>query len=182
MSQLFHVDIDKINRTINNFGRSKILVIGDLMLDSYIRGKVNRISPEAPVPIVLVEKESFMPGGAFNVAMNIASLKGHCWVSGLIGRDAMGQQLKQVSKHQHIHRQGILTDENYTTIVKSRIIANSQQVVRVDREKYCSINRKQLMWFKKNIANIIRHVDAIIVEDYGKGLVTQELLNFIKML
>ena len=120
---------------IQQFKKAKVLVVGDLMLDEYIRGKVQRISPEAPVPVVEVTgNSSFMPGGALNVAHNIHSLGGTVFPCGLIGRDLYGRMLSRKIREYHIEMGGIVTASDRPTTLKTRVVAHSQQVVRFDRE------------------------------------------------
>ena len=160
------------------FGRAKVLVIGDLILDEFVWGKVNRISPEAPVPVVWVQSESTMPGGAANVANNIRSLGGQVCVIGLIGQDRWGNALLSDLAARQIDTDGIVRAERPTT-VKTRVIAHHQQVVRVDRELREGVPASLM---KRLIASAQAHiptVDAVIIEDYGKGVVTRELLETV---
>ncbi|MFA4829297.1 MAG: PfkB family carbohydrate kinase, partial [Thermodesulfovibrionales bacterium] len=123
------MDFEKV---FKNFTNKKILVIGDLVLDRYIWGKVSRISPEAPVPVVEVTRENFLLGGASNVAYNIVSLEGHATVVGIAGRDRAGDVLKNLLDEKGIG--SCLFDDQRPTTVKARVIAHNQQVVRFDRE------------------------------------------------
>lgn len=166
---------------INKFKNKHLLVIGDIILDQYIRGSVTRISPEAPVPIVLQEGQPvFLPGGAANVARNLRSLSAKVSLVGRVGPDEEGRILKRELKKARIHTRGIFLDSDVPTALKSRIIASHQQVVRLDREKTDSLKDGFL---SKKIKNFIRSeinsVQAIIISDYGKGLMTEELLAFV---
>ncbi|MBL8012856.1 MAG: hypothetical protein JNN05_03315, partial [Candidatus Omnitrophica bacterium] len=127
--------MNKYNRIINKFRGKKILVVGDLILDHYVKGEVSRISPEAPVPIVLQTDSFFTPGGSANVANNLSSLGADVTIVGLIGHDLEGGLLKRELKKRNISKEGVFTVVGHKTIVKTRIIAQHQQVVRVDREK-----------------------------------------------
>src|SRR5436190_14506901 len=115
--------------------RSRIVVIGDVMLDQFIWGNVSRISPEAPVPIVEFMRESFMPGGAANVARNLSALGAQTELFGLIGRDDSGKKLTELLREQRVDCRGLLTHADRPTSMKTRIVAHQQQVVRVDRER-----------------------------------------------
>lgn len=172
--------MNKYNSIISNFSRQKILVIGDLILDKYIQGNVTRLSPEAPVPVVLEEKSFFTPGGAANVANNLNALKAKVCLVGRIGDDEEGKVLLKELKKKGIEAAGIYVDARLPTICKTRVIAQHQQVVRIDREKIegeggSSSKEKTFEYIKTQIP----HVDAIILSDYGKGLITAELVHFV---
>src|SRR5947209_13644254 len=122
----------------------RVLVIGDLMLDEFVWGKVGRISPEAPVPVVQVTGESFYPGGAANVARNLREFVQDVAVIGMLGKDRSGEQLRQLLTAQRIDTSNVIEEEVFRTIVKTRIIALHQQVVRVDREKIVSPSSEQI--------------------------------------
>jgi len=162
---------------IPKFDNAKVLVIGDLILDQYIWGTVDRVSPEAPVPVVWAEKRTYVPGGAANVANNISSLGGHVELVGVTGSDEHAKLLMQGLKERRIGVKGIFADESRRTILKTRVLAGHQQVVRVDwedREPLSQeLNKKIISFIKKNIADY----DAIIIEDYGKGVVNRAMLE-----
>jgi len=162
---------------INKFNQAKILVIGDLILDEYICGNVDRISPEAPVPVVWANRRTYVPGGAANVADNICSLDGSICLLGVIGRDENADILLSELRKREIDTQGVFVEPKRHTTVKTRIIAGHQQVVRVDWEHTHSLpqklNQKILNFIQKNI----RRFDAIIIEDYGKGVINVHLLE-----
>ena len=156
------------------------MVIGDIILDRYIQGSVSRISPEAPVPVVVEERCFHTIGGAANVAHNLSSLGSEVIQVGRVGNDAEGNILKQDLKIRGIDTSGVFIDKNIPTVTKTRIIAGHQQVVRVDREdcKACvdaSVNEKIINFIKKNID----FVDAVIISDYGKGMITADIVSFI---
>jgi rfaE bifunctional protein kinase chain/domain len=155
------------------------MVIGDLMLDEFVWGKVGRISPEAPVPVVEVTGESFYPGGAANVARNLREFVDHVAVIGLLGKDRSGQQLHETLAEEKIDVSNAVEDEEFRTIVKTRIIARHQQVVRVDREQYVSPSPTQIAKVVAAARKNIPETDAIIFEDYGKGFLTNELVSQI---
>jgi rfaE bifunctional protein kinase chain/domain len=125
----------RLKEILDRTQTKRILVIGDLMLDEFVWGKVKRISPEAPVPVVEVTGESFYPGGAANVARNLRDFVGHVAVVGMFGSDRGGRQLRDLMEEQKIETKSAVEDPGFSTIVKTRIIARNQQVVRVDREQ-----------------------------------------------
>jgi D-glycero-beta-D-manno-heptose-7-phosphate kinase len=157
----------------------RILVIGDLMLDEFVWGKVGRISPEAPVPVVEVTGESFYPGGAANVARNLREFIGNVAVIGLIGSDRGGRQLRELLAEQKIDTKDAVEDAGFPTIVKTRIIARNQQIVRVDREQLRSPTHAQVSGIVRSVRRRLAKVDAIIFEDYGKGFLSAELVRQI---
>src|SRR2546423_7409307 len=140
-----------------------LLVIGDLMLDEFVWGKVGRISPEAPVPVVQVSGESFYPGGAANVARNLREFTEYVAVIGLIGRDRSGEQLRQLLSEQNIDTSACPWSSDCPTIVKTRIIALHQQVVRVDREKIVTPSAEQIQLVLHSLERMLPQVDAIIL-------------------
>jgi len=159
--------------------RKRILVIGDLMLDEFVWGKVGRISPEAPVPVVEVTGESFYPGGAANVARNLREFVEEVAVVGLIGSDRGGRHLRELLAGQKIDTADILEDAGFQTIVKTRIIARQQQIVRVDREKVRTPSPDQVSRITESVRARLAQIDAIIFEDYGKGLLSSDLVGQI---
>jgi rfaE bifunctional protein kinase chain/domain len=163
---------------INEFENRKILVIGDLILDHYIWGNVNRISPEAPVPVVEVTRESFLLGGAANVAHNVVSLGGKADVIGINGQDVAGEMLLGMLRQQGVNCDGVFVSNRPTT-VKARVIAHNQQVVRFDREDSKYVDGKILKGILDYIYSVSSGHDAIIVSDYKKGMITAELLKGI---
>ena len=167
----------KLRHIVQNFKNKKILVIGDLILDEFIWGTVSRISPEAPVPVVWVDNESFMPGGAANVANNLSSLGAKVYLAGVIGSDERGAILKGELKHKGIETTGVLTDSTRPTTLKTRVIAHQQQVVRIDRERVEHIKERVIGKVINYTKNIIEEIDALIIEDYGKGLISPHLLK-----
>ena len=166
-------------KTVSNFRRSSVLVIGDLMLDEFIWGEVSRISPEAPVPVVWVKKESFMPGGASNVANNLRALGADVHLAGVIGDDENGAILKGELEQKGIRTAGIVTDDSRPTILKTRVVAHHQQVVRIDKENKDRLKDAVVDKLAAHIESMIRNVDAVIVEDYAKGVITPALLKKI---
>jgi D-beta-D-heptose 7-phosphate kinase/D-beta-D-heptose 1-phosphate adenosyltransferase len=173
------MDLSRLEQILGRASSMRITVIGDLMLDEFVWGKVGRISPEAPVPVVEVTGESFYPGGAANVARNLREFVQGVAVIGMLGKDRSGQQLRELLTAQNIDTSNAIEDETSSTIVKTRIIALHQQVVRVDREKIVSPSPEQIAKVVAAVRNAIQKTDAIIFEDYGKGFVTTELVSQI---
>jgi D-beta-D-heptose 7-phosphate kinase/D-beta-D-heptose 1-phosphate adenosyltransferase len=169
----------KVKGVISKFRKKKILVVGDLMLDQFIWGKVSRISPEAPVPVVWVERESFMPGGACNVAHNIQDLSGQAILVGVIGEDSSGAILLEELRKKNLDVSGILRLKGRPTTHKTRVIAHSQQVVRIDREVVDPIPRSLANRLLEFIGEKISEVEAVIIEDYGKGVIIPYLVRNI---
>ena len=161
------------------FADKRILAIGDLMLDEFIWGKVSRISPEAPVPVVNVTGESYYPGGAANVARNVREFTAHTSVMGLTGTDAHGARLMQLLRDCSIDTAGVQQDPEFSTTVKTRIIARSQQVVRVDRERKTPLTAERIGFAKQYLDAAVAKADGVIVADYGKGFLTQPLADYI---
>src|SRR5262245_9390009 len=171
--------LDRLEQILERAASRRITVIGDLMLDEFVWGKVGRISPEAPVPVVEVTGESFYPGGAANVARNLREFVDHVGVIGMLGKDRSGQQLRKLLAEQNIDTSSVIEAESFCTIVKTRIIALHQQVVRVDREKILTPSRAQTATAVAAVQDRIKETDAIVFEDYGKGFVTSELVGQI---
>ncbi len=161
---------------IRLFKDKRILVIGDLILDRYIFGKVSRISPEAPVPVVDVVKESFLLGGAANVANNIIALGGSASLVGVIGSDTAGKTLIELLRARNINIDGIIEDKRPTS-VKTRVIAHSQQVVRFDKEDKKRLEGKNFDNLMGYIQKAIAAHDGVIISDYKKGIVSSALMG-----
>ena len=162
--------------------RSRVLVIGDVMLDHFIWGTVARISPEAPVPVLDFERESFMPGGAANVARNLTSLKAPTELFGVMGPDLAGQQLRRLLGEHQIGYHGLVVNTDRQTSVKTRIVAHKQQVVRIDRETRDGLDEQLTRKLLSKLQPMIPTAAAVIIGDYGKGVVTQKLLDDLKVL
>jgi D-beta-D-heptose 7-phosphate kinase/D-beta-D-heptose 1-phosphate adenosyltransferase len=162
---------------VSSFSNLSILVLGDVMLDRFIWGSVDRISPEAPVPVVQVEKENFYPGGAANVARNLAPFGNDIFACGLIGMDANGDTLQQALSDAGIICTRMVRDPEFETICKTRVIARHQQVVRIDREKLRVLTVEQVEGILENIRSMTNQIDAIILEDYAKGFLNAQLVE-----
>ena len=174
---LKHDDLSKIEHTISKFKGVKILVIGDLILDEFIWGDSSRISPEAPVPVVLVDRESLMPGGAANVANNISAIGAKAYLAGVIGKDEHGRQLETILKKKGVDLEGIVSDPDRPTTLKTRVVARHQQIVRIDRERSGHLSPLISRELADYIKGKIKEVDGIIIEDYGKGVITPAVLK-----
>jgi rfaE bifunctional protein kinase chain/domain len=173
------MDLTRLEQILDRASSQRITVIGDLMLDEFVWGKVGRISPEAPVPVVEVTGESFYPGGAANVARNLREFVDRVAIIGLLGKDRGGQQLLELLSEQKIDTSDAVEEATFHTIVKTRIIARHQQVVRVDREKFVGPSAPQIKEVVDAVRKNIPQTDAIIFEDYGKGFLSTELVSQI---
>ncbi len=161
------------------FPKTKILVVGDLILDKYLWGEVERISPEAPVPVVDVKKETVNLGGACNVAWNISALDGNVFIAGVIGKDENGRILEFLLKEKKINPL-LVKDPSRPTTEKTRVIAVSQQLMRIDRENRSSLDLEVEEELIREIDSVIDDIDVIIVSDYGKGVVTERVMDYLK--
>lgn len=163
------------------FKSLNILIIGDVMMDSYVWGKVERVSPEAPVPVVKVRNKENRLGGAANVALNVQSLGAKPFICAIIGEDKAGEEFLSLLKNQNLSDQGILKIKDRPTTVKTRIIAHHQQIVRVDEEtdENISDTETELMIGMINKTLTEQNIDAIIFQDYDKGLITEKLISQI---
>lgn len=169
---------------IDDFKNKEIIVIGDIMLDQFIKGSVSRISPEAPVPVVYVEEEDFIAGGAGNVAVNLAVLGAKPKILSVVGKDLKGSILKNYLKDKGVDVSALVTDDNRPTTQKVRIIAERQQVVRVDREskeRICNPIAKECM---KNFKKAVKTAKGVVMSDYGKGMLSdhniEEIINICR--
>jgi D-beta-D-heptose 7-phosphate kinase/D-beta-D-heptose 1-phosphate adenosyltransferase len=161
-------------------GHTRLVVVGDVMLDQFVWGDVARLSPEAPVPVLDFERESFMPGGAANVARNLTALQAGVELLGAIGRDHAGTVLKRLLAAHHIGCRGLLASASRQTSVKTRVVARKQQVVRIDRETRAALPEAQTRRLVRTAQSIGHNSAAVIVGDYGKGVVSQPLLDELK--
>jgi rfaE bifunctional protein kinase chain/domain len=171
------VDPAELMTLIRRLQKKKVVVIGDVMLDVYMKGSVARISPEAPIPVVEInEKDRKMPGGAANVACNITALGGKSAIIGVIGRDIAGRELVTQLKRHHVETKGMLALADRPTTEKTRVIAHTQQVVRIDREVKTALDDKQQTQVIRKAMDAIEDADGIIFEDYNKGLLTSKVI------
>ncbi len=175
----FSIKKDHIREIFKSFNNLNVLIIGDVMVDSYMWGKVNRISPEAPVPIVAVNKKERRLGGAANVALNIQALGANPILCSVIGVDYEGMAFLDLLRQQKLSQKGILKSRDRITTVKTRVIGNNSQLVRVDEETEEDITVDETQNLLTLISYIIGHdkIDVIIFEDYNKGLITPKLIQ-----
>ena len=170
---------NKLLKILDNFKNKKILVIGDIMLDKYIWGDVSRISPEAPVQVVNVLKETFEAGGAANVANNISALSGSAFMVGITGNDEARNILLDELSKKNIDTGGIFLDKDKPTTQKVRIIGKSQQLLRVDYEKKEHVHKNIESSIIKFLEKSIMEVDAVVISDYAKGVMTGEISRIL---
>ncbi len=175
-----YLPLPRLKELLKKAQRTRVVVVGDVMLDQFIWGSVSRISPEAPVPIVEFARESFMPGGAANVARNLSALTGQAELFGFVGRDDHGKNLQQLLHDQRVDCRGLLPASDRSTSVKTRIVAHQQQVVRVDRETRRDADAATTRRLLAALEPSLFYADAVIVGDYGKGVVTQKLIDEVK--
>jgi rfaE bifunctional protein kinase chain/domain len=159
--------------------QGRILVVGDVMLDHFIWGHVRRISPEAPVPIVEVTREEFYPGGAANVARNISPFSPNTHLMGRVGKDMAADKLRSLLIEDKVDPAPLLVHETLPTISKARVSARQQQIVRVDREKLLPLTDDELIEVEQRLRDLAPNLDAIILEDYGKGFMTEKLMQLV---
>lgn len=165
---------------VSQFNGKKVLVVGDVMLDRFIWGRSERISPEAPVPVVQVEKESYFPGGAANVARNLvpfAGENGRVYVCGHIGEDSAGRVLAESLAESGVETTTLHRDNDFPTICKTRVLAQQQQVVRIDQEQRSELTSLIEDSIIDSLRPVITQVDAMVLEDYSKGFLSQNLVN-----
>ncbi|MCD6407892.1 D-glycero-beta-D-manno-heptose-7-phosphate kinase [bacterium] len=174
------IDRKKLKEILKEIKRKKILVVGDLILDKFIWGDVSRISPEAPVPIVEVIKEDLSLGGAGNVSLNIKEFGADVFLISATGKDENGKILKKMLSERGIEY--FLLERDTPTITKTRIIARTQQLVRIDREKREKLNFREAGMIKEIIKEKINKVDGVIISDYGKGMITEGIIKELRKL
>ncbi len=179
MKKKLSVKKEHIREIFRSFNNLNVLIIGDVMIDSYMWGKVNRISPEAPVPIVAVHKKEKRLGGAANVALNIQALGANPILCSVIGVDYEGQTFMELLKNQKLSQKGILKSRTRITTEKTRVIGNNYQLIRIDEEYEDDISSAETQQLLMLISYILQHdkIDVIIFEDYNKGLITPKLIS-----
>lgn len=170
-----------IHEILAAFKTKRILVIGDVMIDAYMLGKVHRVSPEAPVPIVSLESQEQRLGGAANVALNLQSMGATPILCAVVGADKDGMMLKKLLEEQNMLSTGIVASENRVTTVKTRVIGNQQQLLRIDAEDTHPLSDQEEQLFLASVEQVIQteKIDAIIFEDYNKGLLTPTVIEGI---
>lgn len=172
--------VGRVTKLLHPSRPARIAVIGDVMLDHYVWGRVHRISPEAPVPILEFDSDSLMPGGAANVARNLSALGTVTELFGVVGRDDAAAKLREALKAENVGCSGLLTLRDRPTTTKTRLSAGSQQIVRLDREFVDPIGPHITRKLLENFDHLSESQDAVIVGDYSKGLVTQELIDGLR--
>jgi len=175
-----HHKPEELKRCVDRFSDARLIVVGDIIMDEYIWGDVSRISPEAPVPVVDIKEETKMLGGAANVLNNIASLGGTPILCGVIGDDQTGREIVERVKRQGLRTDGIFTESHRPTSVKTRVVAHNQQVVRFDRESRRKLETQSLKKILDFVQQMKDGYDAIIVADYGKGVISAELMEGLR--
>ena len=168
---------ERFDQIFSGWGGHKILVLGDVMLDEYLWGNVSRISPEAPVPVVEIVKESIKLGGAANVALNIKRLVDEPILVGVVGDDTNGEKMMEALREAQIKSEGIFVEGSRMTTIKTRVIAHNQQVVRADRENTEEIPEKSTEEIISFVKRKMSDISGIIISDYGKGVITYGLLS-----
>ncbi len=171
------LNLSRFKEVVSALSSANVMVVGDLMLDEFVWGEVERISPEAPVPVVWVREETSMPGGAANVARNISSLGGNAILCGVVGKDHYARRLLSLLKKEGVDIREVITSSSRPTTVKTRIVAHNQQVVRIDREEVLDLSDAEESQLLDNIFARLDDVSAVIIEDYGKGVISQSFLS-----
>lgn len=174
------LDRSRAELLLENLQGCPVAVIGDLMLDEYLFGEVNRISPEAPVPIVRVTKERWVLGGAANVAANLKAIGATPILLGTLRDDGAGRRLQGLLSEQDIATTGLVTDETRPTIIKTRVIGQQQQMLRIDREESRYLDDATVKALTQKLANAIQTAKAVIVSDYAKGVIDERLLDALR--
>jgi rfaE bifunctional protein kinase chain/domain len=173
---------DRLKEYIDRFSEAKVLVIGDIILDEYVWGDVSRISPEAPVPVVEVKRETKMLGGAANVIHNIATLGARPTLCGVVGQDQAGKAIIKELNNMGLTSDGIVLEQGRPTSIKTRVVARNQQVVRFDREIRTDIRPESIEDLLTFIGENLDRLDAIVVADYGKGVISASLMKGLRKL
>ena len=175
-----YLDPARIDELLERASGVRVLVVGDLMLDRYVSGRVDRVSPEAPVPVVLVEDEWTALGGAGNVAANVTALGAECSLVGCTGADTAGEQLRAALDVRGIDASGVVSAPQRPTTVKTRVHAKHQQVVRFDRETEDDVNGDVLAALSQSVRDLAATSDAVVLQDYNKGVLRGELVEVVK--
>lgn len=171
-----YYEAEALKKHVDRFVKARILVVGDIIMDRYIWGSVSRISPEAPVPVVDVEQETKMLGGAANVIRNIATLGASPLLCGVVGDDSTGEEILFELTQMGLKTEGVVREAGRPTSIKTRIVAHNQQVVRFDRESRADVERRSIQRLVDYIGDHLDTIDAIVVSDYGKGVISGDLM------
>lgn len=165
---------------VEDFKNKRILVLGDVMIDAYLRGNVNRVSPEAPVPIVSLQKEEERLGGAANVAINLVAMGASAVICSVIGNDRSGKKMIELLESNSISADGVVLSDNRETTVKTRVIGNNQHLIRIDSEQTNDIDSTEELQLIEKVKQLLeKGVDAIIFEDYNKGVLTVKVIEAV---
>jgi D-glycero-beta-D-manno-heptose-7-phosphate kinase len=167
-------------KIIGNFSDTGVLVVGDIMVDHFIWGKVSRISPEAPVPVVDVQKDSILLGGCANVLNSIYAMGGKVYVAGVIGADGTGKRLLAELRERQIETNGIIVERGRPTTLKTRIVAHGQQMVRFDKESRKPIPQTSTRKILEYVKSLRKKIGAVVISDYSKGVISRELIAGIR--
>jgi rfaE bifunctional protein kinase chain/domain len=171
------LDADRLEHLVSVWEGADVLVLGDVMLDRYLWGNVSRISPEAPVPVVEVQRETVRLGGAANVAHNVLSLGGRVRLLGVVGEDLSAALLRSELSDRGVSAEGLLVDRGRPTTLKTRIVARSQHVVRADQENGAELDASLARALTDAAVSALSEASAVVISDYGKGVVTAALLD-----
>lgn len=171
---------NRLVKIAKNMQKMRVLVIGDMMLDQFIYGMVERISPEAPVPVVKVEDDILRLGGSANVAANLKALGARVVLCGIVGKDNSGQAILDLCEEQGIGTEGLVATAQRNTTIKTRIIAHHQQVVRIDRENSVRLPKRLCHRIIRRLEKLVTNTDAVIVSDYGKGVIGKLMLDNLR--
>ncbi len=177
-----HVSGTQLIAAINRFSSARIAVLGDIIMDEYIWGDVSRISPEAPVPVLEVERETRLLGGAANVVRNMGELGADAILCGVVGDDPMGWEILNILAGFGLISDGIVKAPDRPTSIKTRVVARNQQVVRYDRESRASISAMSVQKMLDFMATTFADIDAVVISDYGKGVISEPLMRGLKSL
>jgi D-beta-D-heptose 7-phosphate kinase/D-beta-D-heptose 1-phosphate adenosyltransferase len=167
----------RLKNLLARFPGHRLAVVGDVMLDEYLWGKVDRISPEAPVPVVQIKRETWRAGGAANVASNLRSFGAQAHIFGVVGDDAPGRRLVETLQAEGIDTGGLIVDSGRGTTVKTRILGSNQQMIRIDRESTEAIDHQRQKGILDHLFRLLPELDGVIVSDYAKGVVVGDLLG-----
>jgi len=171
------MDKQRAQAILDGFSGKKVLVVGDVMLDEYVWGRVSRISPEAPVMVVDADRETYVPGGAANVVNNLCALGGAASIAGIIGEDGAGAKLMEKLREEGANTDGLVSSATRPTTRKTRIIAHSQQVVRVDHEQREEVTGEARALILDFLHTAISECDAVLLSDYQKGLLSRDMVQ-----
>ena len=172
----------KLTQYFQRFSRARILVLGDLILDHYVWGKVHRVSPEAPVPVVHVDSESYRMGGAANVYHNVMTLGGQAELCGVVGADQVGKQFLADIRRSSPGSSGVFIDASRSTIKKTRVVAHNQQIVRFDVEQRHDISSQLAHKILRHVTSRLPDLSCLVISDYAKGTITEKLMKAIQKL